>query len=132
MLAFACVWGRKPGQSDNLSRKLAASLCAGIGGHAGNAQVGAAHFAYRPLRSTAAQCRSWRPAVLPNGHVAAFHGYFDNATTIAHELGVPAADLSALYAAAVERWGDDADRRIVGEYCAVIVDPSGFRARLSR
>lgn len=42
------------------------------------------------------------------------------------------ADLAQLYGLAVEQWGDDADRRIIGEYCAIIADPAGGCLRLSR
>ena len=70
--------------------------------------------------------------MLPSGRVAAFHGYFDNANAIAAELGEPAADLARLYGLAVERWGDEAERRIIGEYCAIIADPENLRLRLSR
>ena len=88
MLAFAWTWGRSaPDRFNNLSRKLAGSLCAGIGGHAGSAQVNDLHFAFRSLRSTSALAKAWRPAVLPKGRVAAFHGYFDNSEAIAAELG---------------------------------------------
>lgn len=107
-------------------------MCAGIGGHAGSAQVNDLHFAFRSLRSTSALAKAWRPAVLPKGRVAAFHGYFDNSEAIAAELGTGHIDLARLYAFAVEAWGDDADRRIVGEYCAIIADSEHGRLRLSR
>ena len=113
MLALAWPWADRapPG----LSARLGASLCAGIGGHAGAAEIGGVHFAYRPLRSTAALSRAWRPALLPSGRTVVFHGYFDNAAEVAAELGAPAADTARLYGLAVEQWGDDADRRIIGE-----------------
>jgi asparagine synthase (glutamine-hydrolysing) len=133
MLALAWRWdGTARDRPANLSERLGASLCAGIGGHAGSAEVEGIHFAYRPLRSTAALNRAWRPASLPSGRIAVFHGYFDNAAAIADELGTDANQLSRLYALAVERWGDDAERRIIGEYCAVVADPARRRLRLSR
>ena len=112
--------------------RLAGSLCAGIGGHAGTAQIGGLCFAYRPLQSNAARSRAWRPAHLPSGRIAVFHGYFDNARALADELSVPQDDLARLYGLAVEQWGVDADRRIVGEYCAVIADPEQQHVRVSR
>ena len=133
MLAFAWPWGRlAPDGPHDLAKRLATSLCAGIGGHSGSAELGGLHFAYRTLRSTPALARAWRPASLPGGRLAAFHGYFDNAASIAAELATGAADLALLYGLAVDRWGDEADRRIIGEYCAIIVDPAGRRVRLSR
>ncbi len=112
--------------------RLGSSLCAGIGGYAGAAEIGGIHFAFRPLRSSLAKSRTWRPSKLPSGKIVVFHGYFDNAIALAADLEAPPCDLSSLYGLAVERWGDDADRRIVGEYCAVIVDPACKRLRLSR
>jgi len=47
-------------------------------------------------------------------------------------LAASPADLAQLYGLAVEQWGDDADRRIIGEYCAIIADPAGGCLRLSR
>lgn len=132
MLAFAWPWG---GTSEDrprtLSTRLAASLCAGIGGHAASAEIDGLHFAYRELRSSPASSRAWRPVSLPGGRIAVFHGYFDNAVSIAAELSVDATP-ARLYGLAVERWGDDADRRIIGEYCAIIADPAEQHLRLSR
>jgi len=133
MLAFAWRWnGAAQDQCNVDAARLAASLCAGIGGHAGSADVDDLHFAYRPLRSTAAFSRAWRPAILAGGRFAIFHGFFDNAEAIAGQLGVRGQDCASLYATAVEAWGDDADRRIVGEYCAIVIDPRQRLARLSR
>lgn len=112
--------------------RLASSLCAGIGGHAGSAEIDGLHFAYRPLRSTSSINRNWRPTTLPSGRIAVFHGYFDNAAEVAAELGSEWRDPTQLYALAVERWGDEAERRIIGEYCAVIADPAASRVRLAR
>jgi len=133
MLAVAWPWADPArDQNSRLCERLGASLCSGIGGHAGAAEAGGLHAAHRPLRSTPALSRAWRPAILPSGRVAVFHGYFDNAAAIAAELGVPAENPGQLYGLAVERWGDEAERRIIGEYCAVIADPERFRLRLSR
>ena len=132
MLAFAWPWNGASVDHGKLSDRLGASLCAGIGGHAGTAEIGDLHFAYRALRSSAALSRAWRPALLANGRVALFHGYFDNAADVAAELGIDAADRATLYAMAVERWGDETEGRVIGEYCAIIVDPAEYRIRLAR
>ncbi len=133
MLAFAWPWhATAAGGANAFSTRMANSLCAGIGGHAGSADFGHLSFAWRPLRSTAALSRAWRPAALPSGRLAAFHGYFDNAAAIAAELGENPRDLSRLYGMAVDRWGDEADRRIIGEYCAIVADPGDHSVRLSR
>ena len=133
MLAFFWNWAAPPnGNSEGLAARLANSLCAGIGGAAASAKIDDLHFAYRPLRPNPALVRAWRPAVLPSGHIAAFHGYFDNAAEVAAELGVVPNDLSRLYGEAVEHWGDDADLRLIGEYCAVIANPDSRIVRLTR
>ena len=133
MLAFAWSWDHAaPNRQTRLADRLGASLCAGIGGYAGTAEIGGLHVAYRPLHSSPGLSRTWRPAVLPSGRIVAFHGYFDNARGIAAELSTDARDLAQLYGLAVERWGDEADRRIMGEYCAIVADPESFRLRLSR
>lgn len=56
-----------------------------------------------------------------------FHGSFDNAAEIAEALGVSAAEPAALYGAAVDRWADDADRRVIGTYCSIFTTPSALR-----
>ncbi len=90
------------------------------------------HFAYRPLRSTSSQARGWRPARLATGRIIAFNGYFDNAAEIAKTLDADPGDFASLYGLAVDRWGDDADRKIIGEYCAIIAAPDQKLLRLSR
>ncbi|HKX91514.1 MAG TPA: asparagine synthase-related protein [Sphingomicrobium sp.] len=133
MLAFAWPWGSAaPDRFKGLSQRLAASLCAGIGGHAGSSEIGDLNFAYRPLRSSPAQARAWRPATLPDGQIALFHGYLDNADVVAADLGAGPSDPARLYGLAVERWGDEAEKRLIGEYCALIVDHERRRLRLSR
>lgn len=133
MLAVAWPWdGLSQAHSNDLANRLAASLCAGIGGHAGAAEVDGIHFAYRPLRSTPALARAWRPARLGNGNFVAFHGYFDNASEVADALGADPGDPAGLYGLAVDRWGDDADLQIIGEYCAIVANPKERRLRLSR
>lgn len=133
MLAFAWPWDRARHEADNgLASRLASSLCAGIGGHAGSREFDGLYVAYRPFRSTIVKSRNWRPTVLPDGRVLLFHGYFDNSAAIAAELGAYANDASRLYGLALARWGDDAESRIIGEYCTVVADPGNFRVRLSR
>lgn len=128
MLAFAWQWG---GAGTVTAERLAASLCAGIGGIAGASTRDAMHFAWRPLRQSPPQ-RSWRPAEMEGGRTAAFHGWIDNAAAIAAELGVPNGDPATLYCHALTTWGDHADRRIVGEYLTIVADPEARRIRLAR
>lgn len=115
-----------------MAGRLGVSLCAGIGGPAASVEIDALCFAYRPLVPSSALARSWRPAALPGDRYSVFHGYFDNAPAIATELGVAACTPAQLYGLAVLKWGDDADCRIIGEYCAIIADPRAHTLRLSR
>jgi asparagine synthase (glutamine-hydrolysing) len=133
VLAFCWYWDETPDDySRGLAARLARSLCAGIGGNAASAEIDALHFAYRPLRSNPLIVKAWRPVVLSTGRIAAFHGYFDNAPEIATELGVAPNDFAQLYGEAVERWGTDADHRVIGEYCAIIANPISNLVRLAR
>lgn len=62
----------------------------------------------------------------------AFHGWIDNAPALSEALGLPADDPARLYGAALARWPDDADLRIIGEYCAIVADPAVGAVRLAR
>lgn len=133
MLAFAWPWGNSASDRfRGMSQRLASSLCAGIGGDAAAAELDGLHFAYRPLRPNSPLSRTWRPAKLTSGRIVLFHGYFDNAAGMAAELRADSIDFARLYGLAVERWGDEAERRVIGEYCAIILEPRDFRVRLSR
>lgn len=133
MLALAWPWGDATRDDfQGKSGRLGASLCSGIGGGFGAVEIDGLHFAYRPMGASHSLARSWRPALLPSGKLVAFHGYFDNAPSIAAQLGAEPSDHAHLYGKAVEAWEDEADLRIVGEYCAVIADPRTRRLRLSR
>lgn len=50
--------------------------------------------------------------------IATFSGWIDNAQALGRELGVPPGEPARLYAACLERWGDEADARILGSYAA--------------
>lgn len=61
-----------------------------------------------------------------------FHGYFDNSAEIAALLKVDSGHCPLLYGLAVERWGDEAEKWVVGDYCAAIADPAKSYLRLVR
>lgn len=78
-----------------------------------------------------------------------FRGALDNAAELARDLGLPTSPeppatagtpatfddwrfQAMVYGEAVARWGDDADTRMVGHYCAVVDDPSTGLTRLAR
>lgn len=132
MLAFS--WNFHSDCSDlvsDLANRLATSLCAGIGGYAGKASSDGGAFAYRPLRSTLAQARAWQPSRLSTGETVLFHGHIANRRELGRELGTADDNLAKLYGAALARW-DDADTRVIGEYCAVVFNSQLGRVRLAR
>ncbi|MBX7458653.1 hypothetical protein K3152_10390 [Qipengyuania sp. 1NDH17] len=51
-------------------------------------------------------------------HVA-LTGWLDNAAGLARKLGLASDDPARIYAASLERWGEDADRHMVGSYAAI-------------
>jgi len=133
MLALAWPWdGGGLNGYQGLAARLGSSLCAGIGGEAGSVQISGLHFAYRRLPSSGQRGRAWRPAILQSGRIVVFHGYFDNAGEIASLLEANADDHPLLYGMAIERWGDEAEMRVVGDYCAVVADPAKNHLRLVR
>ena len=74
----------------------------------------------------------WRPGAGPRGETVLFEGLLDNGAQLAERLGIdPASAPAAIFAHAVARWGDDADRACIGDYAAVVFDPNGA-IRISR
>lgn len=60
------------------------------------------------------------------------YGWIDNSAEIARELGLPPETGSGhLYTAALNRWGQAVDARLIGSYCAITALPGG-RLRLVR
>lgn len=59
-----------------------------------------------------------------------FLGWIDNIDELRAELGLNGS-VEQVYGAAVDRWGQDADRHVVGEYAALMAQPDGA-IRLSR
>lgn len=68
----------------------------------------------------------------PGGQVAVLSGWFDNADAIAAENGLTRPGANFLYGVAVERWGLDAERRILGHYCSLMIRPEGGPVRIAR
>ena len=61
-----------------------------------------------------------------------FCGWLDNEPELAAELKVAPGDPARTYGAAVDRWGDAAENRAIGEYCSIIAEPGEGVLRLSR
>ena len=96
----------------------------GIGGHAGTAEIGRLQLACRPLSFVSRDGAEWRPAILPSGKITLFHGYFDNSRAYRRRIGRPIR--ATRHSSMVWPSNDGATRpnaAVIGEYCAVIVDP---------
>jgi asparagine synthase (glutamine-hydrolysing) len=132
MFAIARRHEREPARQNSLANRLGSSLCAGIGGTAAKACIDGLHVAQRPLGSSATAGSRWTPTILQSGRMVLFNGYFDNIADIATALGTHERDPAQIYGLAVERWGEEAERRIIGNYCTVIADPRSGSMRLSR
>lgn len=76
--------------------------------------------------------RPHRPIRMESGAILLFNGHIGNRRELRRELGSHLADDPALYAAARALWGDAADLRVIGEYCAILCDPAARLARLVR
>lgn len=132
---IACAWpwdGVSGADRPPLAETLASALCSGIGGKAAAAQCGELGFAWRPLHQRREALEDWQPARLGDGRLVIFHGYIDNPDHLSAELGKLPADPAQIYARAFEAWGESADQRIIGEYCAIIANPETRGLRLSR
>ena len=86
----------------------------------------------RAQRSGEARRLRTSPAMLDGGIAVLVHGWIDNCAELARELGCAPTDQALIYAHAVRRWGDRADERILGFYCAVYDDPAVPHLRLAR
>ncbi|HSG34921.1 MAG TPA: asparagine synthase-related protein [Sphingomonadaceae bacterium] len=67
--------------------------------------------------------RDWQVARAPGGFAVMLAGWIDNCAELAAALGSDPADPYATYGAAVEKWGDDADRHCVGTYASIACLP---------
>ena len=59
------------------------------------------------------------------GISASFTGWIDNAAELSQALGLVGVNPATLYAAAVSRWDEDADRHVIGSYAATAVLADG-------
>lgn len=137
MLAFCAGDGIA---EQDLASQVGRSLGMVVGLTAPTALIEGALFAALPqvnaLPSRARRARHRLPPLRPHrtssGRIVLFHGWIDRQPDLAARLGCSAADPAVLYGAAVERWGDLAEREVEGNYCAIVYDPRSASARLSR
>ena len=118
MLFFSRTWG----DPDWVAPFRAAQSLGLFAGHPADCcQSGSDFFAELP--SPRARPRAgWRVARAPGGSAVLLHGWIDNIDDLARELGFQGS-AEALYGAAVERWGENADRHVIGEYASLVVLP---------
>lgn len=77
--------------------------------------------------------RGWRPAKAGSGSSVLLHGYLDNSDALIADLNLaPRTPDATVYACAIDRWGDEADRHCVGVYCSIAVDKWQRNMRLAR
>lgn len=129
MLALQADWG---GGGARIEPRIAAALGLFAGRAAGFHQTGALGMAHLPSHRRVGG-GGWRPAQRETGGWVLFSGMLDNAAALAAELGLsgnPPPD--QVYAAALDRLGDSADRRCIGHYCAISSDAAGDELRLAR
>lgn len=91
--------------------------------------------ALRPGRRTKGPARpggSWQPAQNEAGHVVLLAGEIHNDDELRQTLGTRLTDPAALYGAALERWGDRADRHVIGTYASIVFEPESQTLRLAR
>lgn len=83
-----------------------------------------------PLKAGHAQ--PWRPAASGSGRIALVNGYLANAAALAARLGIENIGVATVYAAAIDRWGDQADHACIGHYCSISWLPGELQLRLAR
>lgn len=131
MIALYLNWSGEP-LAQPLAERLAASL--GLGGR----PMGVRHVDGAVLVGPArdkVRARSWMPTRAPHGGHVLFTGYISNRAELQANLPAgmrPAADDGELYGQCHAAWGDEADRRIIGEYAAVMWLAGQRTVRLSR
>jgi asparagine synthase (glutamine-hydrolysing) len=131
MIALYLRWSGEP-----LPASLADRLAASLGLGSGAAGVRGAEGA--TLACTVrdkVRARSWQPARTPHGGYALVLGHIDNRAELLRNLPGsvnPACDDAALYGQCHAAWGAGADRRIVGQYAAIVWFPGQQAVHVSR
>ena len=124
MLALWRDWGGSPPRH---SAAIASSLGLFAGFPAAYHADGGAAAAYLPTPRLKSPIRGWRPHRTSTGATVLLHGRIHNRVHLEAQLSPTDGCDAALYAAAVERWGDAADFHVIGEYCAIIADADQLR-----
>jgi asparagine synthase (glutamine-hydrolysing) len=127
MIFFARSWYR----SELIDPERGVASLGLFAGHpADQARIGGDLYADLPA-PRARERPGWRPERSPSGWPVLLSGWIDNDREIAAELHMPEASAAEVYGAAVEKWGDEADRRLIGSYASLVCLPDG-EVRLAR
>jgi asparagine synthase (glutamine-hydrolysing) len=121
------AWRDWSGDSGRISDRIATSLGLFAGHPAAFWRDSDTGYSFLPAPRLKRRITGWRPSRTRSGAIVLFHGRIDNAAELASILEAPANDPARLYGEAVDRWGDDADRRIVGYYCAIVSSEDALR-----
>ena len=121
------------------AERVAGSLGLFDGKPAGFAHLGSALFfqsvdsrASRPIASRRVKHALLLVPESSSGARCLLNGNIDNSDQLSQELGVASSSEQHLYLAAYDKWGDDVDLHIVGDYCSLILAGDGVTVRLAR
>lgn len=128
------------GQDDTLRDRITGSLGLGFGGPVGSGRVPSGFmFARSALRDApparfGARVRTWAPRRSIDGSYVLFAGELYDRQDIVAQIPAVTADMSdeAIYAAALAHFGDECDRKLNGQYAAIVYYPDERRLRLAR
>jgi asparagine synthase (glutamine-hydrolysing) len=101
--------------SDRVARALSTGMVAG--------QTGLARRTPRAALAMAPAARGWMPARGRSGLYVLFAGHIDNRAALRRDLGIGASDDAALFAAARDAWGNEADLRVLGAFAVILHHP---------
>ena len=113
--------------------RVAASLSIGRAGPAAGQIIDGAAFVSTSPRGVSA--RNWQPARTRDGSFVLLAGHIGNRDELHCELfpgGGPRLDDAALYGYGLQAWGDNIDRRAVGDYATIVWSPGEQSVRLAR
>lgn len=129
MIAFWCDWD---GNGSRLDERIAASL--GLFAPVPASFWRSGRCLFSQLREGHHRKVRWIPYTAPDGRTTLFNGYLDNSADIASALGLSGFldDPASIYAHARLAWGDQADHRCIGSYCAIEIDRGQDELRMVR
>lgn len=131
MIALYLRWSGEP-LAPPLADRLAASL--GLGSNAAGVRTVDGATLACTVRDKV-RARSWTPQRTPHGGYVLLLGHIDNRAELLRNLPGqvdPACDDAALYGHCHAAWGAEAERRIVGQYAAIVWLPGQHLVHAAR